>query len=112
MRLYRAVFNIQGKNLLASPDATVVSPRTLSHAYAPLVMDVDGRAAAAAGVEPFYIAPPVAGLDDPYSSGRYWSPGKRHGGKMLVGFVGGHVLSSEHPEAEHWDWSHQAEVGR
>ncbi len=112
MRLYRAVFNVRGKKLLASPNTTVVSPRTLSRPYAPLVMDVDGRAAAKQGVEPFYIAPPIAGQDDPYARGRYWSPAKRHAGKTLVGFLGGHVLSSLHPEREHWDWGHQAEVGR
>lgn len=112
MRLYRAVFNVRGKKLLASPNMTVVSPRTMSHPYAPLVMDVDGRAAAQRGVDPFYIAPPIAGQDDPYANGRYWSPAQRHGGKTLVGFVGGHVLSSVHPESEHWDWGHQAEVGR
>ena len=112
MRLYRAVFEIKGKKLLASPSLTVISPRTLSRPYAPLVMDVDGRRAAAQGVEPFYIAPPLPGVDDPYAEGRYWSLSERHGGKTVVGFIGGHVLTSENPEQEHWDWSHQGEVGQ
>lgn len=112
MRLYRAVFDIKGKKLLASPSITFVSPHTLSHPYAPLVVDVDGKAAAAQGVEPFYIAPPLPGEDDPYAGGRYWSPSQRHGTKTVVGFIGGHVLTSDNPQAERWDWSHQAEVGR
>lgn len=112
MRLYRAVFNIRGKKLLASPLATHVSSRILSHPYTPLIMDVDGKAAARKGVDPFYMAPPLKGGDDPYASGRYWSPSDRHGGTTVVGFIGGHVLRSAKPEEEHWDWSYQGEFGR
>jgi len=111
MRLYRAVFHIKGKKLLASPLATHVSSRILEHPYVPLVMDVDGDKAVQKGVDPFYIAPPLNN-DDPYAGGRYWSPSRRHGGKTVVGFVGGHVLRSSKPAQEHWDWSYQGELGR
>ena len=64
------------------------------------------------GVDPFYMAPPLKDVDDPYASGRYWSPSDRHSGKTVVGFIGGHVLRSEKPKDEKWDWSYQAELGR
>lgn len=112
MRLYRAVFEVKGKRLLASPSATHVSSRILDHPYVPLIMDVDGRDASNQGVDPFYMAPPLNNVDDPYMKGRYWSPSRRHGGKTVVGFVGGHVLSSPHPEKERWNWRYQGELGR
>lgn len=112
MRLYRAVFDFKGKQLLASPSATHVSAKILDHPYVPLIMDADGRAAASKGVDPFYMAPPLKDTDDPYSDGRYWSPSDRHAGKTVVGFIGGHVLRSEKPEEERWEWSYQGEFGR
>jgi prepilin-type processing-associated H-X9-DG protein len=112
MRLFRAVVDFRGKQILAPAAATHVSARVLDHPYVPLVMDVDGREAAKKGIDPFYIAPPIPETDDPYASGRYWLPSKRHRGKTIVAFVGGHVLSSSEPEEERWDWGYQAEVGR
>ncbi len=112
MRLYRAAFTVKDMHLLASPSATHVSARILDHPYVPLIMDVDGREAVERGVDPFYIAPPLPSIDDPYADGRYWSPSKRHNGKTVVGFVGGHVLSSTQPEDEDWDWGYQPELGR
>lgn len=112
MRLYRAVVDFQGKQILAPARATHVSSRILNHPYVPLVMDVDGKEAAKQGIDPFYLAPPLPDIEDPYASGRYWLPANRHGGKTIVGFVGGHVLTSSQPEEEHWDWEYQAEVGR
>jgi prepilin-type processing-associated H-X9-DG protein len=112
MRLYRAVTDFQGERILAPATATHVSSRIRSHPYVPLVMDVDAKKAAKQGTAPFYIAPPLPGIEDPYAGSRYWLPAKRHGGKTIVGFVGGHVLPSTHPEAERWDWEYQAEVGR
>ncbi|UCC30314.1 MAG: type II secretion system protein [Phycisphaerales bacterium] len=112
MRLYRAVVDFQGKQILAPARATHVSYRILNHPYVPLVMDVDGKDAVKQGIDPFYLAPPLPDIKDPYASGRYWLPAKRHGGKTIVGFVGGHVLTSTQPEEERWDWEYQAEVGR
>lgn len=112
MRLYRAAVEFMGRRVLAPAASTLVSPRILHYPDVPLVLDVDGRQAARRGVEPFYIAPPVRGLDDPYSDGRYWTPSKRHHGRTNVAFVGGHVLSSEAPASERWDWSRQGEAGQ
>ena len=112
MRLYRAVVDFQGKHILAPARATYVSSRIRNHPYVPLVMDVDGRDVVKQGVDPFYLAPPLPDIEDPYAGGRYWSPAKRHGGKTIVGFVGGHVLTSTQPEEERWDWKYQAEIGR
>lgn len=112
MRLFRAPVTIKGKSLLAPQASTRLSARIWNHPYAPLLLDVDARSALQKGVDPFYIAPPIPGSNDPYASGRYWSPASRHNKKALVGFVGGHVLGSAQPENERWDWIHQGEVGR
>jgi prepilin-type processing-associated H-X9-DG protein/prepilin-type N-terminal cleavage/methylation domain-containing protein len=112
MRLYRAVIQVGDSLRLAPAAATRVRPDILNHPYVPVLFDTSGEEAAARGLEPFYAAPPVDGLPDPYSSGRYWMPSKRHGKRINVAFVGGHVLSSERPEHEPWDWEFQAHVGR
>ena len=112
MRLYRAVVDFRGKAILAPSASTRVSTRILNHPYVPLAFDVDGQEAGRRGIDPFYIAPGVPGTDDPYSRDRYWVPSRRHGAKTIVAFVGGHVLTSAHPERERWDWKYQAEAGR
>ena len=111
MRLYRAVVEFKGSFVLAPAAATHVRRDILSHPYVPLLMDVDGRTAAARGIEPFYTAPPLSEATDPYAEGRYWMPSKRHDGRTCVVFVGGHVLKSANPAEERWDWTYQAEVG-
>jgi prepilin-type N-terminal cleavage/methylation domain-containing protein/prepilin-type processing-associated H-X9-DG protein len=111
MRLSRGTIEIGGSVLLAPVAVTSVRRDVLDHPYIPLVMDVDGPAAAAAGLDPFYIAPALPGQDDPYAANRYWLPGKRHAKELNVAFVGGHVLSSRHPEDELWNWSYTASVG-
>jgi prepilin-type processing-associated H-X9-DG protein len=83
----------------------------LNHPYTPLLMDVDGTEAVARGLGSFYTAPPLRDDPSPYGDGRYWMPARRHGGRINVAFVGGHVLSSEDPERETWDWEYQAHVG-
>ena len=112
MRLYRAVVDFHGRRILAPAASTHVLSRILNHPYVPLAMDVDGQKAARLGIDPFYIAPGLPGVDDSYGNNRYWVPSKRHGGKTIVAFVGGHVLSSANPEEERWDWEYQAEAGR
>lgn len=113
MRLYRATVEYNNATVLAPAAATQVSARVLSNPYAPLLIEVDGAAAAAQGFEPFYTAPPLESNDlSPYGSGRYWWPALRHRGQMNVVFVDGHVQSSDRPEAANWDWGYQAEVRR
>jgi len=111
MRLYRAEVDFKGTRVLAPAASTHVRADVLDHPYVPLVIDVDGKEAAAQAREPFYIAPPIRGVDGPYSNGKHWLPSNRHGGATNVAFVGGHVLRSSHPELERWDWSYQAEAG-
>jgi len=110
MRLYRPVINFHGKNVLAPTAASLVSSRILDHPYVPLALDVDGAKMIERGIDPFYLAPKIDGSDDPYATGKYWVQSSRHGRSLNVGFVGGHVLSSSHPESERWNWSYQAEV--
>ncbi len=112
MRLHRAVVEFGGMSLLSPVSATNVRTGILNHPYVPLVIDVDGAQAVERGLDPFYIAPPRTGSDDPYADGRYWSPSTRHGGGVNVAFVGGHVLSSKDPASEGWNWGYEANVGR
>ncbi len=111
MRLYRGVVEFMGDTVLAPEASTRVGPDVLHHPYAPLLIDVDGRAATARGLAPFYTAPPLPGTSDPYADGHYWMPSDRHRGRANVAFVGGHVLSSAQPGQENWDWQFQAHVG-
>ncbi|MCP4247750.1 MAG: type II secretion system protein [bacterium] len=110
MRLYKGTFEYQGEPHLATPGMSKVQSRILDHAYVPLVIDVDAEAAIRRGLEPFYTAPPLPNTNDAYSDGFYWMPSGRHAGQSNVGFVGGHVLSSSHPEKELWNWDYRAEV--
>lgn len=112
MRLYRPVVEFRGKNVLAPVASALVSPRILDHPYVPLAVDVDGEEMMGRGLDPFYVAPRIGGVDDPYSTNRHWAQSRRHGRSVNVGFVGGHVLTSQHPDQERWDWSYQAESRR
>lgn len=111
MRLYRAAIEFAGHSVLAPVNSTRVRSDILNHPYVPLILDVDGEEAAARGIEPFYVAPPRSHQDDAYATGHYWMPSHRHRGRTNVAFVGGHVLSSEYPEKEGWNWGYQADVG-
>ena len=112
MRLYRASVEFKGKRVLAPAASTFVRADVLGHSYVPLAFDIDGEEAARRSIEPFYSAPPVGDAEDAYATGNYWLPSGRHRGKTNVAFVGGHVLASEKPATERWDWAYQASVGR
>lgn len=89
-----------------------LSSKILSQPDVPLVFDVNGAAATMAGEMPYYAAPPILTdkIVDMYESGNFWFPGKRHGDRMNVGFVGGHVLSSAEPTTEpFWRWTYVPE---
>jgi prepilin-type N-terminal cleavage/methylation domain-containing protein/prepilin-type processing-associated H-X9-DG protein len=92
------------------PAPAYVSGRILQYPDVPLLLDVEGREAVQRGRVPYYSAPPI--LDDAavdiYEFGQWWFPAFRHRGRLNVGFVGGHVLSSSHPTTEPWwRWSYQ-----
>ena len=112
MRFRRATMEFKGKTVLSPVASTFVHTSVLNHPYAPIAMDVNGVEAQRRTLEPFYIAPPLNDVEDPYADGRHWFPASRHGGRVNAAFVGGHVLSSANPAGERWDWSYQAEVGR
>ncbi len=112
MRLYRSVMTFKRRRVLAPARSSRVTESIMNHPYVPLVIDVDGRQAAQRNLDPFYIAPPLPNTSDPYSTGHHWMPSSRHDGKTNVAFVGGHVLSSEDPAREDWNWAYQAQVGK
>jgi prepilin-type processing-associated H-X9-DG protein len=76
-----------------------LTSKVLDYPDVPLAVDVDGAQATARTGEPYYLTPPLPDADDGYADGRYWSPSWRHGGRLNVSFVGGHVLSVNDPVA-------------
>lgn len=92
------------------PRPAYLSSNILLFPDAPLVFDIDGEAAFDRGVKPYYAAPAMPPKDgiDIYSNGAYWFPAMRHRGRINVGFIGGHVLSSANPLIEpYWRWNFQ-----
>ncbi len=84
-----------------------LTSRILEQPQVPLVFDVDGQAAHQSQVLPYYAAPP-AGDNGPYGTGMFWFPAERHGGKLNVGFIGGHVLNTPEPgNRVPWNWKYQ-----
>lgn len=112
MRLRRSSTIFQGRRVLAPVASSYVPASIMDHPSIPLVMDVNAKEAQERNFEPFYIAPPLKGSNDPYADGKFWTPSRRHNGRTWVGFTGGHVLSSETPEREAWDWAYQADILR
>lgn len=92
------------------PANAYLTSKILTMPDVPLVFDVDGQQAFERGVLAFYAAPPVLNDKwvDIYESGNNWFPSFRHRGRMNVGFVGGHVLSTLNPTQEPWwQWNYQ-----
>jgi prepilin-type processing-associated H-X9-DG protein len=97
----------------ATAQNAYVTEKILNYADVPLVFDVDGEKATGKSITPYYSAPPIArqARPDIYSSGRFWMPALRHRGRMNVGFIGGHVLSSRQPTSEPWwRWDYQPDM--
>jgi prepilin-type processing-associated H-X9-DG protein len=95
------------------PARAYLTPQILHLPDVPLVLDVDGERAARAGTPPYYTAPPITNdkSEDIYENGAFWFPSSRHRGRLNVGFVGGHVLSSARPTNEPWwRWDYQPEI--
>lgn len=92
------------------PRPAYLTSAILNYPDTPLLFDVDGQVAADRGLKPYYSAPAMLPKDgqDIYSGGEFWFPSMRHRGRMNVGFVGGHVLSSANPLKEpYWKWNFQ-----
>lgn len=96
MRLHRIGLRRSGRPVWLSKQ---ISGRILNHPDVPLLLDVDGKDADAAGQLPYYVAPPTAN-DDLYQSGQYWHPSERHGGATNVALVDGSVHASRDPANE------------
>jgi prepilin-type N-terminal cleavage/methylation domain-containing protein/prepilin-type processing-associated H-X9-DG protein len=70
----------------------------------PLVFDVDGVAAAAAG-QPGLLSAPALGTDGLFADDALWFPSLRHSGAMNTAFLDGSVAASRRPLAETaWGW--------
>lgn len=105
-RLDRAAVSLGGFSVLKPVRLT---ESILDHPSIPLAFDLDGEAAGARRMPPYYAAPPVAGESGAYANGRFWFASSRHQGEVNACFVGGHVLSSRTPEhASGWTWRYQA----
>lgn len=92
------------------PRPAYLSSAILLYPEVPLLMDADGRTASERNIKPYYAAPAMAPKDghDVYDAGDYWFPSMRHRGRLNVGFIGGHVLSSANPLREpYWKWYFQ-----
>lgn len=89
-----------------------IGTRILDHPHVPLMFDVDAKAAVKVHKEPFFAAPPSRPNEPSvYDNNRYWFPSMRHSGKMSVGFVGGHVISTRNPLSDpSWDWEYHPEI--
>lgn len=70
----------------------VLTSRVLDHPNAPLAMDIDASQTDPISGQPYYAAPPWDSADG-YEGGGYWFPSFRHGRRMNVAMVGGHVAS-------------------
>lgn len=94
LRLHRAEVEVFPGTFGLRP--VVLSEETLDRPDTPLLIDVDGKAAARAGAPAVYTAP-SAGSTGPLGGNHFWFPSGRHGGSTNIAFVGGHVLSSRDP---------------
>ena len=93
-----------------APANAYLTPKILQHPDVPLLLDVAGEKAVADNRLPYYTAPQVLNdkIVDIYESGKHWFPSLRHRGRLNIGFIGGHVLSSSHPTTEPWwKWNYQ-----
>lgn len=103
------LFRTEMRDALGRPVTREIqmTSRILTRLMVPLVIDVDGEAAAEHGSVASFVAPSLDSAG-PYANDRAWFPGLRHGGQANAGFVDGHVESSATPDEESdWRWDHQ-----
>ena len=106
-RLHRKTQYIDGN---AFPQLANLTSKVLHFPDIPLLFDADGEMAVSRRILPYYAAPALPALPrrDIYATGTHWFPSFRHRGRMNVGFVGGHVLSTADPVMEPWSrWNYQ-----
>ena len=104
MRLERASVDFHGRPRLVQ---VKLSQRIMGEPNVPLSFDVDPKDVEEKQILPFYSAP-TAGDTGKYADDFYWFPAQRHGKRLNVSFIGGHVLSSIDPVNESgWKWKFQ-----
>lgn len=87
--------------------AARLRPMVLINGQVPLLFDVDGVRAFETGVSPLYAGPSLDS-QGPFAGDRYWFPALRHGGRLNVAFIDGHVASTARPlEEAGWRWDFQ-----
>jgi prepilin-type processing-associated H-X9-DG protein len=95
--------------------AVKIQERVLDYPNVPVLFDADGiTSKKLRGVDDsLFAAPPQEEERSPYSTGLYWHVGLRHRGKLNIGFVGGHVISTAQPldDPTH-DWDYHPPIDR
>jgi prepilin-type processing-associated H-X9-DG protein/prepilin-type N-terminal cleavage/methylation domain-containing protein len=103
LRLHRQTV---GDGADARSEPVVLSASVLERGNVPLFWDVNGRVAAARGVNPVFTAPALSDVSGPLADGSSWFPGYRHNGAANFAFIDGHVESSSKPLTEPgWIWA-------
>ncbi|MCP4593992.1 MAG: type II secretion system protein [bacterium] len=99
------------KNGVPFEAPVLLTERIFNHPRAPLFFDVDAEAAMKGVSDPTAKFMPFFCTPD-YFERNYWFPAMRHRGKMIVSFVGGHVLSTSDPLSEgQWCWDYFPSLG-
>ncbi len=92
-----------------------IQERILDYPNVPVLFDADGvLSKKLRGVsDSLFSAPPMVEERSPYTSGEYWHAASRHRGKVNIGFVGGHVISTARPLSDPTtDWDYHPPVDR
>lgn len=79
---------------------TRLSSKILEHPRVPLVFDVDGRKSVEQGTPLPYYSTPAGETPGLVGTGLFWFPADRHGEKMNVAYIGGHVLREPPPPVD------------
>ena len=99
------------KNGIPFEAPVLLTERIFNYPRAPLFFDVDAEAAMKGVSDPTAKFMPFFGTPDFFQED-YWFPAMRHRGKMIVSFVGGHVLSTRNPRSEgQWSWDYFPSLG-
>jgi len=99
------------KNGIPWEAPVLLTERIFNHPRAPLFFDVDAEAAMEGVSDPTAKFMPFFCTPDFFQE-NHWFPAMRHRGKMLISFVGGHVLSTRDPMSEgQWSWDYFPSLG-
>lgn len=91
-------------NGVARAQPVTLRTSILNNTQIPLLWDIDGEDAWAKGNQPIFSAPAMDS-QQVFANDRMWSPSMRHGGKMQVAFIDGHVVATSKPlDHDDWQW--------